>query len=60
MLKLVFAALLEPVFYHPINIWAAVKGHYDQFTGKKSWGKMVRTGFKPKEKEVAKVEVVNS
>jgi biofilm PGA synthesis N-glycosyltransferase PgaC len=62
LLKLVVAALLEPLFYHPINIWAAIKGHYDLFTGKKSWGRMVRTGYSevPKKKKAAKVEVVNS
>ncbi|MGK7392692.1 MAG: glycosyltransferase family 2 protein [Candidatus Cyclobacteriaceae bacterium M2_1C_046] len=46
MLKLVITALIEPVFYHPITVWAAVKGNIDLLLGKKSWGKMVRTGFK--------------
>lgn len=45
MLRLVLTALLEPVFYHPITVWAAVKGNYDLVRGKKSWGKMARTGF---------------
>lgn len=45
MLKLVITAFLEPVFYHPLTVWSAVKGNFDLLMGKKSWGKMVRTGF---------------
>lgn len=53
ILKLIVAAILEPIFYHPITIWASLKGHYDLLTGEKSWGRMARTGFKPKgEKEL--------
>lgn len=48
MLKLVFTALLEPFFYHPITVWAAVMGNFDLLRGKKSWGKMLRTGFAKK------------
>lgn len=48
MLNLVLTALLEPVFYHPVTVWAAIKGNYDLFTGKKSWGVMTRTGFAKK------------
>lgn len=45
MLKLVYTALLEPIIYHPVTVWAAVLGNYDLITGKKSWGEMTRTGF---------------
>lgn len=45
MLKLVKTAFLEPIFYHPVTVWAAVKGNYDLLTGKKSWGEMTRAGF---------------
>ncbi|MBD1395633.1 glycosyltransferase family 2 protein [Pontibacter sp. JH31] len=48
MLKLVFTALLEPFVYHPVTVWAAVKGNYDLLTGKKSWGEMTRAGFTQK------------
>ncbi|MEJ8800572.1 glycosyltransferase family 2 protein [Pontibacter sp. H249] len=48
MLKLVLTALLEPFLYHPITVWAAVKGNYDLITGKKSWGEMTRAGFAQK------------
>lgn len=50
VLKLIGTAFLEPLFYHPMTVLWAVKGNYDFFTGKKSWGKMERTGFeKPKD-----------
>ncbi|WP_230680306.1 glycosyltransferase family 2 protein [Pontibacter rufus] len=48
MLKLLGTALFEPVFYHPVTVWAAIKGNYDLITGKKSWGEMTRTGFAQK------------
>ncbi|MBW7466714.1 glycosyltransferase family 2 protein [Pontibacter aydingkolensis] len=48
MLKLVLTALLEPFLYHPVTVWAAVKGNYDLITGKKSWGEMTRAGFAQK------------
>lgn len=48
MISLVFTAMMEPIFYHPLTVWAAVRGNYDLMTGKKSWGKMVRTGFAQK------------
>ncbi|MCC9135073.1 glycosyltransferase family 2 protein [Pontibacter silvestris] len=50
MLKLIGTALLEPILYHPVTVWAAVKGNYDLITGKKSWGEMTRTGFVQKGK----------
>jgi hypothetical protein len=50
MLSLVLTALLEPFFYHPVTVWAAVKGNYDLLVGKKSWGEMTRTGFAAKKK----------
>ncbi|MEP2512614.1 MAG: glycosyltransferase family 2 protein, partial [Reichenbachiella sp.] len=40
------AAILEPILYHPKVVYWALKGNYDLLMGKKSWGKMVRTGFK--------------
>ncbi len=50
MLKLVVTAILEPIFYHPITVWAALKGNFDYLTGKKNWGEMSRAGFKRKKK----------
>ncbi len=48
MLSLVGTALLEPLIFHPVTVWAAVKGNYDLITGKKSWGEMTRAGFAQK------------
>jgi hypothetical protein len=47
LIKLLLAAMLEPIFYHPFTVWAAVRGNFDKFIRKKStWGKQVRKGFK--------------
>ncbi|HET8859608.1 glycosyltransferase family 2 protein [Marivirga sp.] len=47
LLSLMFTAILEPIFYHPLTVWAAIKGNYDQFVlKKKSWGDQQRKGFK--------------
>lgn len=45
MFQLMRTALLEPLLYHPIVMWAAVKGNIDLLRGKKSWGQMTRTGL---------------
>ena len=45
MFMLIFTALLEPILYHPIVMWAAVKGNIDLIRGKKSWGEMSRAGL---------------
>ncbi|WMN10993.1 glycosyltransferase [Marivirga salinae] len=47
LLTLMFTALIEPIFYHPLTVWAAIKGNFDQFIlKKKSWGDQQRKGFK--------------
>ncbi len=44
--KLVITALLEPFVFHPLMLWAAVKGNIDKLTGKKiGWGTMTRKGL---------------
>ncbi|HDJ33690.1 MAG TPA: glycosyltransferase family 2 protein [Bacteroidetes bacterium] len=50
--RLIGTAFLEPFFYHPLTVLWAVKGNYDFFIGKKSWGKMERTGFEKPEDNV--------
>lgn len=41
-------ALLEPLFFHPFTVYAALKGNYEKLTGNKGWGEMTRTGFDKK------------
>lgn len=48
-IKLMFTALLEPILYHPIILLFVLKGYLDLLLGKKSWGKMKRTGFRKKQ-----------
>jgi cellulose synthase/poly-beta-1,6-N-acetylglucosamine synthase-like glycosyltransferase len=43
--KMILIALIEPFWFHPRVVWWALKGNWDQFKGKKSWGEMTRQGF---------------
>lgn len=45
LIKLLLIALVEPILYHPLNVYWAIRGNIDIITGKKSWGTMTRTGF---------------
>lgn len=46
LLKLLGTSILEPIFFHPIGVVAAIKGNWDKFVLKKnSWGTQVRKGF---------------
>jgi len=43
---LMLIAMIEPIVYHPITVWAALRGNYDKFIKKtKTWGEQKRTGF---------------
>lgn len=44
--RLLVAAFLEPIYFHPITIIAAITGYYEKIRGRKSWGEMTRKGFK--------------
>ncbi|HEY1041021.1 MAG TPA: glycosyltransferase [Bacteroidia bacterium] len=44
-MKLVYAALLEPIFFHPFVVYSAIKGNIDLIKGKKTWGDMTRKGL---------------
>lgn len=45
MFRLLGTALMEPLFYHPYVMWAAIMGNIDLMRGKKTWGAMQRTGL---------------
>jgi cellulose synthase/poly-beta-1,6-N-acetylglucosamine synthase-like glycosyltransferase len=46
VLKLCTAAFFEPILYHPLVLFFAIRGNYFFFTGKKlAWGNMLRQGF---------------
>jgi hypothetical protein len=44
--KLILTALIEPLFYHQLNVIWAIKGNISFFKGDKKWGTMERKGFK--------------
>lgn len=44
--ELLLAAYLEPFFYHPVLVYAQIKGYYKKlFNIKSGWGVMTRKGF---------------
>ena len=43
--KLWLLIFIEPIIYHPINIYAAIRGNISYFKGNKSWGNMSRKGL---------------
>jgi cellulose synthase/poly-beta-1,6-N-acetylglucosamine synthase-like glycosyltransferase len=46
IIALVFMAIIEPFCYHPVNVYASLKGYYHFFRQKEqSWGNMQRQGF---------------
>lgn len=45
VLILLFTAFLEPIFFHPLILFWAIRGNIDYLAGNKSWGEMVRKGF---------------
>jgi cellulose synthase/poly-beta-1,6-N-acetylglucosamine synthase-like glycosyltransferase len=46
IMTLIAMVFLEPFLYHPINIYASIKGYFHFIINKeKSWGVMTRQGF---------------
>lgn len=52
ILKLVITALIEPILFHPRNVWWGILGNIDLLKGKKNWGEMTRKGFVQSSKKV--------
>lgn len=46
--KLLFGAIIEPIYFHVFTVYAALKGNWEKIRGNKDWGTMVRTGFDKK------------
>jgi len=46
--KLLGAALVEPLYFHPLAVYAALTGYWEKLMGKKTWGEMTRQGFQKK------------
>ena len=46
LVTLVFCALVEPLVFHPIVVWSAIRGNYKKlFKINAGWGSQVRKGF---------------
>ncbi|KAF2517160.1 glycosyltransferase family 2 protein [Flavobacterium foetidum] len=46
--KLLLAAFIEPVYFHPLTVYAALLGYKEKIKGTKGWGEMTRKGFTKK------------
>ncbi|QED37380.1 glycosyltransferase family 2 protein [Antarcticibacterium arcticum] len=46
--RLLVAAFIEPFYFHPVTVYAAVLGNWEKIRGKNGWGEMKRSGFKTK------------
>ncbi len=44
--KLIFAAFLEPILFHPLTVWWSLKGNFSYLKGEKNWGSNERKGFR--------------
>jgi len=51
--RLLIAAFVEPFYFHPITVYAALLGNWEKLRGKNGWGEMKRSGFKIKPVERA-------
>ncbi|GGD38809.1 glycosyltransferase family 2 protein [Muriicola marianensis] len=46
ILTMMLAAILEPLFFHPLVVWSSVRGNYKKlFKIRSGWGSQVRKGF---------------
>lgn len=45
VLRLILMGFLEPIIYHPLIVWFALKGYFNFYVGKElKWGAMTRKG----------------
>ena len=47
-LRLLGGALIEPFYFHPLAVYAALVGYWEKISGTKGWGEMTRKGFQKK------------
>ena len=45
LFKLVGVAFIEPIYFHPFTVYAALRGNYEKLKGSHGWGEMTRKGF---------------
>lgn len=43
--KLIWAAFVDPLIFHPLTVIAALKGNWQKIRGNTQWGDMTRVGF---------------
>ncbi len=50
-LKLFLIPFVEPLIFHPLNVYWSILGNISYFKGEKGWGNMERTGFSSSKKK---------
>jgi cellulose synthase/poly-beta-1,6-N-acetylglucosamine synthase-like glycosyltransferase len=45
VLQLILTSFTEPFYFHPFIVVSTIRGYFDLFRKKKSWGEMTREGF---------------
>jgi len=48
--RLIAISFLEPLLFHPLNVWFSVRGNFHYLIGNISWGMMEKKGFANKKK----------
>jgi hypothetical protein len=51
--QLLLVPFLEPLIYHPMNVYFAIRGNIAFWRGDKRWGKQERVGFDASERPQA-------
>ena len=52
IIKLIITAWIEPIIFHPLVVFWALRGNFDYFIRrKKTWGNMPRAGFQNRNKQ---------
>lgn len=51
-LTLIFTAVIEPFYFHPVVVKAGVRGFIDYFKKSHAWGEMTRQGFSQEDKNL--------
>nr|WP_315149737.1 glycosyltransferase [uncultured Flavobacterium sp.] len=58
MIILILMAIIEPFFYHPINMYASLKGYYHFIKQKEqNWGNMQRQGFREEQIKIPNIKI---
>ena len=58
IVKLLITAMIEPIVFHPMVTYWAIKGNFDLLRGQKRWGDMARKGFEATKAKDPRTEII--